>query len=78
VEGVGATNYSATGKVQPDPAPRFSMGPISPQVRTSRVRGGGAAVYPRNEHGSLIKLIAADPGLKFELSAGGVNVALVN
>jgi hypothetical protein len=39
------------------------------------IAGGGTAVYLKNEHGVIVKLIATDVGLKFTLSAEGVNVA---
>ena len=36
------------------------------------------AVYLKNEHGVVIKLIATDVGLRFDLSADGVHVSLKN
>ena len=39
---------------------------------------GVAAVYLKNEHGVVIKLIANTTGLKFNLSADGVRVTLQN
>ena len=38
--------------------------------------GGGTAVYLKNEHGVVIKLVSTEVGLKFNLSADGVHIAL--
>jgi len=40
------------------------------------VAGGGSAVVLRNEHGVVIKLLATAEGLRFNLSADGVNIKL--
>jgi hypothetical protein len=42
----------------------------------STVAGGGTAVYLKNEHGVVIKLVSTEVGLKFNLSADGVHIAL--
>jgi hypothetical protein len=73
---VGATNYTATGNV-------YNLRDISDFAGNYvaagagiTVAGGGTAVYLKNEHGVVIKLISTDVGLKFNLSADGVHVAL--
>jgi len=38
------------------------------------VAGGGTAVYLKNEHGVVIKLVLTEVGLKFNLSADGVHI----
>jgi hypothetical protein len=40
------------------------------------VAAGGSAVYMKNEHGVVIKLLSKTEGLRFNLSGGGVKVAL--
>jgi hypothetical protein len=40
------------------------------------VGGGGSAVYMKNEHGVVIKLISQTAGLRFNLSGDGVKVRL--
>jgi hypothetical protein len=40
------------------------------------VAGGGSAVVLRNEHGVVIKLLSTAEGLRFNLSADGINIAL--
>ena len=40
------------------------------------IAGGATATYLKNEHGVVIKLIETDIGLKFNLSADGVHIAL--
>jgi hypothetical protein len=38
--------------------------------------GGGSAVYLQNQHGVVIKISATEVGLRFNLAAGGLNIAL--
>jgi len=38
--------------------------------------GGGSAVYMKNEHGVVIKLLSSTTGLRFNLSGNGVTVRL--
>jgi hypothetical protein len=40
------------------------------------IAGGGSAAVLRNQHGVVIKLISTTEGLRFNLSANGVNVKL--
>lgn len=40
------------------------------------IAGGGSAVVLRNEHGVVIKLLSTAEGLRFNLSADGVNINL--
>jgi hypothetical protein len=42
------------------------------------IAGGGTALYLKNEHGVVIKLLSTDVGLKFKLSADGVRIVLKN
>jgi hypothetical protein len=73
---VGATNFTAAGNV-------YNLGKLADFTGNYiaagagiTVAGGGTAVYLKNEHGVVIKLITTDVGLKFKLSADGVHVAL--
>ena len=38
--------------------------------------GGGSVVYLQNEHGVVIKISSTEVGLRFNLAAGGLNIAL--
>jgi len=40
------------------------------------VAAGGSAVYMKNEHGVVIKLLSSTQGLRFNLSGNGVKVTL--
>jgi hypothetical protein len=42
------------------------------------VVGGGSAVYLKNEHGVVIKLVSKTVGLRFNLATGGVKVKLTD
>jgi hypothetical protein len=73
---VGATNFSASGHVYNLKRLEDFSGNYAAAGAGITVAGGGTAVYLKNEHGVVIKLIATDVGLKFNLSADGVHVAL--
>jgi len=75
---VGATNYSATGNVYHLTQLADFAGNYAALGAGITLAGGGTAVYLKNEHGVVIKLIASNVGLKFKLSADGVHVALKN
>ena len=73
---VGATNLSATGNVYHlSKLADFSGNYVAAEAGVT-LAGGGTAVYLKNEHGVVIKLIATEVGLKFNLSADGVHVAI--
>jgi hypothetical protein len=73
---VGATNFSAAGIVYNlQNLGDFTGNYVAAGAGVS-IAGGGTAVYLKNEHGVVIKLIATDVGLKFKLSADGVHVVL--
>jgi len=73
---VGATDYSAAGKVYNLKDLSDFAGNYVAAGAGVTIAGGGTAVYLKNEHGVVIKLISTDVGLKFNLSANGVHVAL--
>ncbi len=73
---VGATNFTAAGNVYHLTKLADFTGNYVAAGAGVTIAGGGTAVYLRNEHGVVIKLIATEVGLKFNLSADGVHVAL--
>jgi hypothetical protein len=75
---VGATNFSATGAVYHLTQLSDFAGDYAALGAGFTLAGGGTAVYLKNDHGVVIKLVATNVGLKFKLSADGVHVALKN
>jgi len=75
---VGATNYTAAGKVYKLTQLADFAGNYVAAGAGITVAGGGTALYLKNEHGVVIKLLSTEVGLKFKLSADGVHVALKN
>jgi Envelope integrity protein A len=73
---VGATNFTASGSVYNLKELADFAGNYVAAGAGITIAGGGTAVYLKNEHGVVIKLIATDVGLKFKLSADGVHIAL--
>ena len=73
---VGATNLSATGNVYSLKSVADFSGNYVAAGAGITIAGGGTAVYLKNEHGVVIKLIATEVGLKFKLSADGVKITL--
>ena len=73
---VGATDYTATGNVYNLKDLSDFAGNYVAAGAGITLAGGATAVYLKNEHGVVIKLIATDIGLKFKLSADGVHVSL--
>ena len=73
---VGATDYTATGRVFHLARLSDFAGNYVAAAAGATVAGGATATYLKNEHGVVIKLVATDVGLKFNLSADGVHIAL--
>jgi hypothetical protein len=73
---VGVTDYTATGSVYNLRDLSDFAGNYVAAGAGITVAGGGTAVYLKNEHGVVIKLVSTDVGLKFNLSANGVHIAL--
>lgn len=73
---VGATNFSASGQVYNLKKLADFSGNYVAAGAGITIAGGGTALYLKNEHGVIVKLIATDVGLKFTLSADGVHVTL--
>ncbi len=73
---VGATDLSATGNVYKLKSVSDFPGNYVAAGAGLTLAGGGTAVYLKNEHGVVIKLIATEVGLKFKLSADGVKITL--
>lgn len=73
---VGATSYTAAGDVYNLKDISDFSGNYFAADAGIAVAGGGTAIYLKNEHGVVIKLASTDVGLKFNLSANGVRIAL--
>jgi hypothetical protein len=73
---VGAEGFNATGNVYHLSKLSDFTGNYVAFAAGIAVAGGGTATYLKNEHGVVIRLLAKDVGLKFNLSADGVHVAL--
>jgi hypothetical protein len=75
---VGATGFTATGQVYKLTELSNFAGNYVAAGAGIAIAGGSTALYLKNEHGVVIKLLSTDVGLKFKLSADGVHVALKN
>jgi hypothetical protein len=73
---VGATDFSASGNVYNLKKLQDFSGNYVAAGAGIAVAGGSTALFLKNQHGVVIKLISTDVGLKFTLSAQGVHVAL--
>lgn len=73
---VGATDFTAKGNVYHLKNLADFSGNYVAAGAGITLAGGGSAIYLKNEHGVVIKLIATEVGLKFKLSTDGVHVAL--
>jgi len=73
---VGATNITASGDVYNLKTLSDFAGNYVALSAGLTIAGGGSAVYLKNEHGVVIRLLATDVGLKFNFAADGVHVAL--
>lgn len=73
---VGADKYTATGHVYNLKNLSDFSGNYVAAAAGIAVAGGGTATYLKNEHGVVIKLLATDIGLKFDLAAEGVHISL--
>jgi hypothetical protein len=73
---VGAASISATGSVSNLANLKDFAGKYVAWSAGATVGGGGSAVYMKNEHGVVIKLISTTTGLRFNLSGNGVTVKL--
>jgi len=73
---VGADDFTASGHVYHlNKLSDFSGNYVAVAAGVT-VAGGGTATYLKNEHGVVIRLLATNVGLKFNLSADGVHIAL--
>ena len=73
---VGATGFDASGDVYNLKTLADFSGTYLAAGAGVAVGNGVTAVYLKNEHGVVIKLIANTTGLKFNLSADGVRISL--
>jgi hypothetical protein len=73
---VGATGFDAKGNVYNLKSLADFSGTYVAAGAGVAIVNGVTAVYLRNEHGVVIKLIANTTGLKFNLSGDGVRIAV--
>jgi hypothetical protein len=73
---VGASSISATGEVYHLKNLSDFDGNYVALSAGAAVAGGADAIYLENQHGVVIKLSTTAIGLRFNLAAGGVNIAL--
>lgn len=73
---VGATDFTAAGHVFNLKHLHDFAGNYVAASAGVVIAGGSTAIYLKNEHGVVIKLLATDVGLKFSLSADGVHITL--
>jgi hypothetical protein len=73
---VGAANISATGYVYNLKKLSDFAGNYVEVTAGATIAGGGSVAYLKNERGVVIKVEATTVGLRFNLSADGVNVKL--
>ena len=73
---VGASSISASGDVYNLNNLADFDGNYVAFTAGATVAGGADAVYLQNQHGVVIKLSGTEIGLRFSLSASGVNIAL--
>ena len=75
---VGASSYSASGTVYHLNKLSDFDGNYFSVSAGAAVAGGADAVYLQNQNGVVIKLASTEVGLRFDLAASGVNIALKN
>jgi hypothetical protein len=73
---VGASHISASGVVYHLKDLRDFNGNYTTVSAGITVAGGGSVVVLRNQNGVVIKLLSTAEGLRFNLSADGVNIKL--
>lgn len=73
---VGATGITAKGNVYNLRSVSDFSGNYVAAGAGITLAEGGTALYLKNEHGVVIKLVSTEVGLKFKLSADGVHVTL--
>ena len=78
VADVGAANITAEGEVYNLTDPADLSGNFSAVAAGTTIGVGGSIAYLKNENGVVVKLHSQTGGLRFNLSAGGMKVALQN
>jgi len=73
---VGASHITASGVVYNLTRLQDFSGNYTTVSAGLTVAGGGSVVVLRNQHGVVIKLLSTAEGLRFNLSADGVNIKL--
>jgi len=78
VADVGAAHITATGNVYNMTTLKDFEGNYTAASAGLTIGGGGSAAILRNEHGVVIKLLSTTAGLRFNLSADGVNIKITS
>ena len=78
VADVGAAHITATGNVYNMTTLKDFEGNYTAASAGLTVGGGGSAAILRNQHGVVIKLLSTTAGLRFNLSADGVNIKITS
>jgi hypothetical protein len=73
---VGAAHITATGNVYNLTTLKDFDGNYTAATAGLTVAGGGSAAILRNDHGVVIKLLSTTEGLRFNLSADGINIKI--
>jgi hypothetical protein len=73
---VGATSMSVAGDVYHLSNLSDFEGNYVALSAGGTLAGGGSAVYLQNQHGVVMKISSTEIGLRFNLAAGGLNIAL--
>ena len=73
---VGAAKIDATGAVMHLSTLQDFAGTYTAWGAGLTLAAGGSAVYMKNEHGVVIKLLSKTTGLRFNLSGNGIKVQL--
>src|SRR5271168_91320 len=73
---VGAASIAASGVVYNLKAVSDFEGTYTAVTAGATIGAGGSAALMRNQHGVLIKLLSTTQGLRFNLSANGIDIKL--
>lgn len=73
---VGAAHLAGSGVVYNLKSLGDFSGTYTAATAGLTVAGGGSVAVLRNEHGVVIKLLSTTEGLRFNLSANGINIKL--
>jgi hypothetical protein len=73
---VGAAHLAGSGVVYNLKTPSDFAGTYTAAAAGITIAGGGSVAVLRNEHGVVIKMLSTTEGLRFNLSANGIDIKL--